>query len=123
MHLMSFIPSVWPTPCLMHVRTTGVECEGGYVRAIPAGPLLMEHCSHSLLLCRNHYHAGFKLRRIYEPAKTWFRCLTDCEPWWMMSWTGIAKFKSNTFWHRKLVPGAIVGKFDIEVSRKLNSLF
>lgn len=78
------------------------------MRAVPAAPLMVEHCSHSLLLCRNHFHSGFRLRRIYEPSKTWYRCLTDCEPWWMMAWTGIAKFKSNTFWHRKFVTGAIV---------------
>ncbi len=77
LHVASLVPSVWPSPCLAHVRRSGVSCSGGFVRAEPMTqqPPQYEACKHPLLLCKAHFVAGRVMKRSMMEAggKTWHR--------------------------------------------------
>ena len=56
LHLASFVPRQWPSPCIAHIRRTGVACSGGFVRAVPTEPPAFDDCGHAVLLCRAHFY-------------------------------------------------------------------
>ncbi len=74
LHLCSFVPRQWPSPCLAHIRRTGVECCGGFVRAAPAlQPAAYEECGHAVLLCRAHFYQMQSRRVALTGGPSWHR--------------------------------------------------
>jgi hypothetical protein len=106
LNVIRFIPQVWETSCFAAIRRTGIACGGGFVSMAASNPHQLTVCDHSLLICKNHFHA--RPPDVFSPPNPWWRCLQACTTPWMLEWSGLGVATHVPHVHRRFFRGLLL---------------